>query len=84
MAGPDFTGHSHNQISVDFEDENSPDQQYFVGYFRVNFHALKAQQTMKIRPCIPGKQCKRFSDKPVGTRAKRNNIELELYLEVMY
>jgi len=35
MAGPDFTGHSHNQISVDFEDENSPDQQYDVGDFRI-------------------------------------------------
>ena len=36
MAGADCTGHRHNQISIDFEDENSLKQKNVEPDFRIN------------------------------------------------
>ena len=40
----------HNQISVDFEDENSPDQQYFMRHFRINIVDIKRLTSVGARP----------------------------------
>ncbi len=70
---PDFTGHSHNQISVDFDYKNKPEKTAFMGYFRINYHSTNiikprrkrtmgsTQSFIQARQTIP--PCK--SDSPV-------------------